>query len=241
VNIFHQDDVMMPGHLSAHQATFAAYEHVGLVASASVVIDESGRAVPETIVEPGGLRPADRVYEPGRLAEEMVTGNPLRCSAVSIRVEAFQSVGGFNPAYRYVLDGDFWLRLSRQWRVAWLSRPSVEVRWHPASETHRFKMSMDDLDESVRLLDELFAVDLKNHPDFEELRERANDRLGRAYLNRAHDALRAGQAELAREALRQSLQHAPGLIKTIVADPRLAVQMAALATVPHLAAKLFSR
>jgi len=241
VTIFHQDDVMMPGHLSAHQAAFVTDDRVGLVASASVVIDERGEAVAETIVERGGLGPLDRVYEPGQLAEAMAGGNPLRCSAATVRVAAFADIGGFDPSYRYVLDWDFWLRLSRQWRVAWLARPTVQVRWHLASETHRFKTGTADLDETKRLQQQLFAVDLKNRPDVDRLRRMANDRLGRAYLNRAHDALRAGRPELARDALRQGLRHAPGLIKTIVGDPRLAVQMATLTVAPRLAARLFAR
>jgi GT2 family glycosyltransferase len=239
VAIFHQDDVMMPGHLSAHRAAFVAYDLVGLVASASVVIDERGHAVAETVVERGGLGPLDRIYEPGRLALAMAGGNPLRCSAVTVRVAAFADVGGFDPSFRYVLDWDFWLRLSRKWRLAWLARPTVHVRWHPASETHRFKTGMADLDETTRLQRQLFEVDLKNEPDVDELRRLANDRLGRAYLNRAYDVLRAGRPELARDALRQGLRHAPGLIKTIVGDPRLAVQMATLAAAPGLAGRLF--
>jgi hypothetical protein len=241
VAIFHQDDVMMPGHLSAHQATFMAYELVGLVASASTVIDERGDAIPETIVERGGLGPLDRVCEPGRLAPAMAGGNPLRCSAVTVLVEACTSVGGFDSSYRYVLDWELWLRLSRQWRVAWLARPTVQVRWHQASETHRFKSGTDDLDETRQLQEQLFAVDLKEHPDVDELWRVANDRLGRAYLNRAHDALRAGRPELARDALRRGFRCAPGLIKTIVGDPRLAVEMATLAAAPRLAARLFAR
>ncbi len=171
----------------------------------------------------------------------MAGGNPLRCSATTVRVAAFANVGGFDPSYRYALDWEFWLRLSRHWRVAWLARPTVQVRWHLASETHRFKTGTADLDEMMRLQQHLFAVDLKNLPDVDRLRRLANDRLGRAYLNRAHEALRAGRPDLARDALRQGLRLAPGLIKTIVADPRLAVQMAALAAAPRLAARLFAR
>ena len=94
----------------------------------------------------------------------MVEGNPLRCSAVTIRRAAFEDVGGFDPSLRYVLDWDFWLRVSRRWKVAWLARPSVSVRWHGASETHRFKTGTADLEESARMLETLFSVDLKDRP-----------------------------------------------------------------------------
>jgi hypothetical protein len=171
----------------------------------------------------------------------MSLGNPLRCSAVTLRVAAFNDVGGFDPALRYVLDWDFWLRLSRKWQVAWLARPSVSVRWHSASETHRFKTGLDDLDETARMLDQLFTVDLKDHADIARLRRGANDRLGRACLNRAHDALRAGLPTLGRDALGRALRFSPSLLKTILGDPRLCVEMAALAAAPRIAGRLFGR
>ena len=241
VAIFHQDDVMLPGHLSAHAASFASDTAIGLTASASVVIDESGRPVSPAVVEQGGLGPIDRIVEPGQLAPSMAGGNPLRCSAVTLRVAAFKAEGGFDPRLHYVVDWDCWLRLSRKWQVAWLARPTVGVRWHPASETHRFKTGLVDLDETADILETLFELDLNDHADVARLRHNAHDRLGRAFLNRAHDALRAGLPELARGALHKGFQHSPSLLKTIVGDPRLCVQMAALAAAPRLAARLFAR
>ena len=156
---------MLPGHLSAHAASFADDGSLGLIASASMVIDDHGQVVPHTVVEQGGLGPIDRVVEPGQLARSMVGGNPLRCSAVTLNAAAFRQVGGFDPSLRYVVDWDFWLRLSRTWRVAWLKTPTVLVRWHQASETHRFKTGMADLDESARVLEQLFTVDLRDHSE----------------------------------------------------------------------------
>jgi glycosyltransferase involved in cell wall biosynthesis len=241
VAIFHQDDVMLPGHLSGHAASFASGTAIGLTASASVVIDEHGQPVSPAVVEQGGLGPIDRVFEAGELAPSMAGGNPLRCSAVTLRVAAFKQEGGFDPSLRYVVDWDCWLRLSRKWRVAWLARPTVSVRWHPASETHRFKTGLADLDETARMLETLFEVDLRDHADAARLRHAAHDRLGRAFLNRAHDALRAGLPELARDALRRVFQHSPRALKAVLGDPKLCVQMAALAAAPSLAVRLFAR
>jgi glycosyltransferase involved in cell wall biosynthesis len=239
IAVFHQDDVMEPGHLAAHARAFEADERIGLVASASEVIDERDEPVPESRVGRGGLGSEDRIFQPGELAAAMVVGNPLRCSAVTLRRGAFDDVVGFDASYRYVVDWDFWLRVSRRWKVAWLARPSVRVRWHGASETHRFKTGTADLDETARLLEELFAVDLRDRPDARTLRRAANGRLARAFLNRAHDALRAGRTELAREALLRGLRLSPPLIGTILRDPRLGIPMAALAASPRLARRWF--
>jgi GT2 family glycosyltransferase len=239
VAIFHQDDVMGPGHLAAHVEAFAGDDTIGLVASASEVIDERGDPVPETIVSRGGLGPVDRVFPAGTLAAAMVEGNPLRCSAVTIRRAAFEDVGGFEPTLRYVLDWDFWLRVSRRWKVAWLARPTVRIRWHGASETHRFKTGTADLEESALMLETLFSVDLMDQPGADGLRRTATRRLARAFLNRAHDALRAGRSDLARQALRRGLGLAPSQVSTLLHDPRLGLQMASLAIAPRLARWLF--
>jgi GT2 family glycosyltransferase len=239
VAIFHQDDVMEPGHLAAHVEAFRRDDAIGLVASASVVIDERGDPVPEIVVGRGGLGPVDRILPAETLAAEMVDGNPLRCSAVTIRRAAFDDAGGFDPGLRYVLDWDFWLRVSRRWKLAWLARPTVRIRWHGASETHRFKSGISDLEESARMLDGLFSVDLQHHVDKNALESSATRRLARAFLTRAHDALHAGRPDLARLALRRGLDLSPSQVTTLLRDPRLGLQMAALAIAPKLSGRIF--
>ena len=137
------------------------------------------------------------------------------------------------------LDWDFWLRVSRRWKVAWLARPTVRVRWHAASETHRFKAGTADLEESATMLETLFSVDLKADPGADRRRRTATRRLARAFLTRAHDALRAGHCELAREALHRGLSLAPSQVSNILRDPRLGIQLGMLALAPTLARRLF--
>ena len=184
VAVFHQDDVMRPGHLAAHLAGFQSGERIGLVAGAADVIDAMGRPVPDSVVDRGGLGLADRVFPPGEALPLLAVANPLRCSAVTLRAEALADVGGFDPSYRYVVDWDAWLRLTRRWGLAWLARPKVAVRWHAASETHRFKAGTLDLEETTRLLEGLMAEEGRTWPDAPRLRRLSNRRLSRAYLNR---------------------------------------------------------
>ena len=241
VAIFHQDDVMLPGHLRAHAAALGSDESIGLAASAAVAIDESWRVDLAGCGEPGRTGTARKGFRRRRAGAEMVRGNPLRCSAVTIRTAAHREVGGFSPTLKYVVDWDFWLRVARKWKVAWLAAPTVQFRWHAGSETQRFTSGMLDLEESGRLLEDLFAVDWKDQPDVARCKRDAYRRLGRAYLNRAHDALRGGQPEMAREALRRGFECSPAVITAILRDPRLWFQMAALASAPKLAGRFFGR
>lgn len=242
VAIIHQDDVWRPGHLDAHLAAYEADRVVGWIASASGVIDDAGREVPAATVDRGGLGDRDRRFPPGGAVRELAVSNPLRCSAVTIAKAAHAEVGGFDPSYRYVVDWDFWLRVARQFAVAWVARPTVDVRWHLASETHRFATGLSDLEETSRLLDVLFeTANAPIGPDTPGLRRDADRRLARAYLNRAHVALRAADATLARSALDRAFALDRGLAGRIALDPRLAVQMMALAVAPRWAARVFGR
>jgi GT2 family glycosyltransferase len=240
VAIFHQDDIMLPGHLAAHAAAFAGESQLGLAASAADLIDDAGAVIAGTAIERGGLGPPDRTLAPGTLLPALAVSNPLRCSAVTIRAEAAASVGGFDPSYRYALDWDFWIKVARRFPVAWCARPSVAVRWHASSATHQFKTDTTDLDEQLRLLDDLYARDGPAWPDRKRLRRAADQRLARAFLNRAHELLKGGDARLARQCLKRAIGLSPSTLVAIAGDPRLAVQMAALAVAPGAARSLFA-
>lgn len=234
VSVFHQDDVMHPGHLAGHLAAIEGDRtgRLGLVAGRVVMIDGEGRPVPAGVVDPGGLDlTGSASFPPGEWSRFLAIANSLRCSAVTIRNAAHEAVGGFDPSYRYAVDWEFWQRVARGWGLAWLGGPAtISMRWHPSSETHSFATGMLDLDEQIRLLDA--------SPDPID-RTAADRRLARAFLNRAHVALKAGRVDLARTCLGRSVQLSRGVLGTIAADPRLAVQMAMLAVLPNQAARWF--
>jgi glycosyltransferase involved in cell wall biosynthesis len=247
VALFHQDDLMRPGHLAAQSQAIASHPDpgVGLVAGPVEMIDGQGRPVPPSIVDPGGLvHPAGApvVSGPGDWLRALMVANPLRCSAVTTRKAAHQAIGGYDPSFYYAVDWDYWVRMARRWGLIWRpGPPTVAIRWHPASETHRFQTGTIDLDEQARLLDELFRRDGANLTEARSLRSRADRRLARAFLNRAHVALKGGEAHLARRCLARSIGLSPAILGAIALDPRLAAQMAALAVAPELAVRWLSR
>ncbi len=221
VTIFHQDDLMHPGHLAAHATALLADDSLGMACSAAGVVDSAGCEVPATVVGRGNLGPTDRVFAAGAFVAELAAGNPVRCSAVTLRASALAEVGGFDPGLRYVVDWDCWLRIARLRGVAWLAKPTVSVRWHAASETHRFKGGIADIDETAALLDDLYRRVDPSLPDARHLRRRADRMLSRAFLNRAYDAACAGDRRLSLSCLRRAFAAWPGIVGTIAADPRL--------------------
>jgi glycosyltransferase involved in cell wall biosynthesis len=251
VAIFHQDDVMRPGHLRDHLRAIREDERaysidgpgigpLGLVTSPSGVIDESSKAMPDGVIEQGSfpstksrefnMQPDGWIIIPAGETSWLSLGNPLRCSAITTSKRAHEAVGGFDPSYRYVVDWDFWIRVCQRFALAFFQGPAtVSVRWHTASETHQFKATFGDLEESERLA--------RNHEMLDQPYVRL--KLGRAYLNRAYDALHAGRIELAREALGRSVRIKPSMIATILGDPRLAAQMGMLAIAPGIARRWY--
>jgi glycosyltransferase involved in cell wall biosynthesis len=224
VAVFHQDDMMLPGHLQGHEAVIKADPDLGFVCGASKVIDENGAEVPPSVVGRVMIDSVDRLYEPGAFLAELTAFNPLRCSAVTLSKSVHAAVGGFDPSYRYVVDWDYWIRAARRHSVAWLASESVAIRWHSSSETHRFKAGTADLDESIRLLDTL-----SKYPEIDAKASRplAGRRLARAFLNRAYDAAKMGDRALMMRALMRGISLDRGIIRQIAIDPRLAARLAA--------------
>ncbi len=237
VAVFHQDDVMRPGHLARHVEAFRRPEPIGFVCSAVEILDDQDKPVPPSVVERPDLGPSDHLFPPGAFVAELVASNPVRCSAVTLRKEAHADVGGFDPAFRYAVDWEFWQRIARRWAVCWLTRPTVGVRWHPGSETHRFRRGTEDIEEVDRVIATILTRDGAAIPDVGHKRRESRRRLSLAYLNRAYIALRGGDTTLARRCLGRSVQLWKGVLATIARDPKLALMSVTLAIAPGTAGR----
>ncbi len=220
VAIFHQDDVMHVDHLTSHVQAFAsdAEGRVGMVASDAKVIDENGSPVSSKSARGAKLQDAPWTFRAGELPRELIASNPIRCSAVTLRKQAHETCGGFIPTYRYIVDWEFWRRLSAMWDAVWLPEPTVSVRRHSGSETHRFEKAADDLEEMERFFEDVSAtVQDVDRPRLVGVRRA----LARAYLNRAYSAMRNGEARLAKRCWKRSRRIDPKIWRVVAADPRL--------------------
>ncbi len=217
--IVHQDDLLRPDHLTTHERAFQHHPDLGMAISAVNVINEEGQTIPNRLVEAGGFGTEDRTFPPGAFLDELAVGNPVRCSAVALAVKAIREVGGFDPGFCYVVDWDAWIKIARRFAVAWLAHPTVLVRWHDASETHRFKTGTEDIDEQERLLRALHDSDTMRFGP--SVRRSANRRLARAFLNRAYEAARSNDPDLSRACVARSFRLGPGTFAKGLLDPRL--------------------
>ena len=223
VAIFHQDDVMGPGHVARHLEWIRERPGLGMVCGNTTVIDAEGAEVPRGVVDWPVVRVGDAAFEAGAFVRELAVYNPVRCSGVSLNRGAVEAVGGFDGGYRYALDWEFWGRLAREYAVVWMGEPTVAVRWHGASETHRFRTGTLDLEEQERVTEGVLEwLEARGEEDVGGLRRGRDERLGRAYLNRAYTAACAGDRGLEWRCLRGVWGRSPGELVRVLGRPRLA-------------------
>ena len=233
IALFHQDDVMLPGHLAAHLDRFSDDENqtLGMVASASIVIDDRGESVPERISPPGRLGENNQTFPRGEFRRALVAATPVRCSATTIRKSVYDQIGGYNVNLKYVIDWEYWIRLGSAFEVAWLAAPTVSIRRHQASESSRLARGISDLDE----IEALYQNFKQSAPDdWKKDLERARNNLARAYYQRVHELIKLGRYDLAKLCLKRSLGRSFAAWRELARDPRSAVEVAALYAAPGL-------
>lgn len=154
------------------------------------------------IVRDGALH--DRKNARRRLAAEFTVAslldeNPVVCSSVMLRREVFEAAGGFDEDRRLIAteDYDLWLRVAEQGPMAYLDEPLTFYAVHgdSLSDNARFMAGVDLILEKFRA--RAPAVDAA-------LDARIRRRRGRIRLDRAWDAIQAGQRREARDWIAQA-------------------------------------
>lgn len=123
--IVHDDDRMVPGAL-AHVARVHHANPIGLLYGrhryfgSTGFTDKSGTASEENV----------EIWTAGERAIDAVTTQPVSCVTVSIRKEAFRALGGFDAAFPYSADEEYWPRIAQYFAVASTNRVLIDRRLH---------------------------------------------------------------------------------------------------------------
>lgn len=146
INIFHQDDVMLPRNLESKVGLLASDPSVSFVHSAI-----------ELLVEPSAgdqaghwVDRSDRDFTADGKAyfRKLYLSDNLICApAVVARRRSLVDLGGFDESVGFTPDYEMWLRLCVEGRVGFLSRPLIRYRWHDANASlaYRGKSGPDDV------------------------------------------------------------------------------------------------
>lgn len=132
VHFLYSDDFFLPGCLEKKVAAITSAPDIALVFAATQIIAPDGR--PLLLRRPFRT---DRVLDGARLARHSfhfknIYGEP---SNVLFRRELAVQHGGFAPDLSYTVDWEFWIRLSCQAQVAYLSAPLSAFRLSGSSVT----------------------------------------------------------------------------------------------------------
>jgi glycosyltransferase involved in cell wall biosynthesis len=125
--ILDDDDVMLPGRLSATAAAFDARPDAVLVASSFRAIDGEGAVLADV--------PAPR--DEARFREMLPRSNPVGHSTCAVRTAILRGLGGYREALRYGHDYDMVLRVAEKGAVVLLPAPLLLYRFHVESVTGR--------------------------------------------------------------------------------------------------------
>lgn len=119
------DDLWLPQKLERQLDVVASNPEVVLVGTNSLVFGEGIQERPKL--------PLDAVVDLS--FEGMLRGNSLTTSTVLLRRDAFEAVGGFDPAPEFfaVEDFDLWLRVLEHAEGTWIAEPLGRYRVRSAS------------------------------------------------------------------------------------------------------------
>ncbi len=118
------DNIHEPEALETLVRFLCTWTDVDFVYSDTRRIDESGRVVEET---------SSRL-PPWALEDENVVG-----SSFLFRREVHEALGGFRTDLKYVEDYEYWVRVSKRFRMMCLHRTLYSYRFHPESLTSRVR------------------------------------------------------------------------------------------------------
>ncbi len=133
------DDVWLPTKLSEQMEIFhnSKDPKLGLVYCGYRVMDRSGKPIPS---------PSRFLINPrlrGEIFDDLLSANRISGSgsAVLIRRQCLEVVGGFDESLPTCEDWDMWLRLARHYHFDYVDKPMVEIRRHAMSmQLNQYRM-----------------------------------------------------------------------------------------------------
>lgn len=151
------------------QESALADPSVSMVYSDPVVINASGRRLPESVAPEFAPRHVDA------LAALALGQNFICAPSAAFRREQFLAVGGFHPALDLLQDHDLWLRLAEHGSLDRMHQPVVEYRKH-GRNLSRDHMGLDSPKQRRMRVEQEYVA----HHFFQRCSEESRLRIARA-------------------------------------------------------------
>ena len=152
VHILHHDDVVDPAFYATLEALAIGNPDAGML------FTRSWHARGTEI----WLNPCES-DEPGVIADWLTrisTEQRLECPSVVVRRRAYEQIGGFDPALKYVIDWEMWVRLAAHSKVVYCPQALATYREHVGSETQRLRVAgaiTEDFANAIRRIEDTLS------------------------------------------------------------------------------------
>jgi GT2 family glycosyltransferase len=130
-SFLHQDDLWLPGRLSAVQLELDHHPDTAVLIHPAVFIGPDGTRL-------GTWRcplPAQAAVDSALLFERLLIQNFIATASPVFDRDLVLRLGGLDEALWYTADWDLWLRLARAGPARFIAEPLAAFRVHPASQT----------------------------------------------------------------------------------------------------------
>jgi len=144
VAILNDDDLWAPEKLERQLALFESHPKVGLVHTDGKFIDGDCATV-----EGSPLGFEFPRTETGDVLLSLIYANKIIASAVLVKRECFDRLGGFNENYFGSGDWEMWMRIAEVYDVGFVPEPLTYYRVHGANASHKLDRIWRD-DEMLR-------------------------------------------------------------------------------------------
>jgi glycosyltransferase involved in cell wall biosynthesis len=125
------DDTLRPQAIEHLASALERSPTAGMAYGQAQVTDLNGKQL--QIQQPSFRRPPG-TWDGARELEHLLLRNYLRTSAILINRRAWDEIGGFDPRCGNMgEDWDAWVRIARQWPIAYMPEVVVTARHHPTS------------------------------------------------------------------------------------------------------------
>jgi glycosyltransferase involved in cell wall biosynthesis len=210
VHILHQDDVVRPAFYVRLREGIENSPAIGAAFCRDAVIDAEGN---EEQVQPLICATAGLLID---WIEHIYVALHLRASAVVVRRETYEAIGGFSPDLRYALDWDMWKRIAASYPIWYEPETLLAYRRHSGSASFGFMRSGTNIAEirrsielSESLLEPAIAADVSS---------RARDSYAKYAVAMALRALRRREVASGIAQLREArkLSSIPSVLSAVV-------------------------
>ena len=152
VHLLHQDDFVLPGFYSALRQGIDHHPSAAAAFCASYFADATGSGWAPNLLPMKG---------PGILDDwlrHVFVRLSIQCSAMIVRRDVYETLGGFDAGFSYALDWDMWKRIAVRYPIWYDPQPLACYRMHSASETWRQRLAGTDLVEIFRSIEHSAAL-----------------------------------------------------------------------------------